>query len=54
MRGGPIAPLPTGEREGPKPQAWEGEGPPSSLLMDPHPPTALRRAPPSPLQGEGQ
>jgi hypothetical protein len=52
-----FSPLPLGEREGPKPQAWEGEGTrlPYALPLAscPHPPVATRRAPPSPQVGEG-
>ena len=53
-------PLPLREREGPKPQAWEGEGMKYETSLRefafaslPHPPTASRRAPPSPEMGEG-
>ncbi len=42
-------PLPAGEREGPKPKAWEGEG----LLYARHALTLPLRGCPSPLQGEG-
>ena len=47
-----TAPLPFRQREGPKPEAWEGEGL-TSASSNPHPPTASRRAPPSPPRGEG-
>jgi hypothetical protein len=46
------APLPCGEREGPKPKAWEGEGLPPFTGTHPHP-SAASRLPPSPLRGEG-
>ena len=44
-----LNPLPEGERDS-LAQAKQGEG---LLGTDPHPPTASRRAPPSPLKGEG-
>jgi hypothetical protein len=47
-----ITPLPAGEREGPKPKAWEGEGTSALRPTRPHP-SAASRLPPSPLQGEG-
>jgi A/G-specific adenine glycosylase len=49
------APLPLREREGPKPQAWEGEGPayPACAETLTLPPCSAGRAPPSPPGGEG-
>src|SRR5258707_559554 len=46
-------PLPSREREGPAPQAWEGEGAVADLRTEPpHLPIASRWAPSSPARGE--
>jgi hypothetical protein len=38
-----VTPLPAGEREGPKPQAWEGEGKPVASAV----PSPCRRSAPA-------
>jgi putative oxygen-independent coproporphyrinogen III oxidase len=44
---------PSREREGPKPEAWEGEGASHPVSSPPHPARAARESP-SPARGEGQ